>query len=174
MKYILSFFGVILIIFSAVIFNNKEENSNCMRIHVTANSNSIEDENAKYFVKDAVVEFLIPILSEIESKDEAQATILKNLAKIEEVANMALFKYGAKYSAKVFVGEEHIPARAYGDYVFESGVYESLQIELGDAKGDNWWCAVFPAVCFVSSKNSTNFVYISKILEIINNVTNAK
>ena len=65
-----------------------------------------------------------------------------------------------------------MPTRAYDNLVLESGVYESLNIALGDAKGDNWWCVVFPAVCFVDTKNYENLEYISKILDIIYRVTN--
>lgn len=69
------------------------------------------------------------------------------------------------------VKQENLPDRAYDDLVLEAGVYDCLNIELGNANGDNWWCVVFPAVCFLSSKNPENVVYISKIWEIINRVT---
>jgi len=170
MKYILSFFAVILIGFSIFAFREDSGNSDYFRIHVTANSNSAEDENIKYFVKDAVLEFLSKELEMVENEDQAQNVILENLQKIETIANMVLKTKNVDYRAKVFVDKENIPARVYGDVVCESGVYKSLQIQLGKAEGDNWWCVVFPAVCFVSSKNSTNYEYISKILEIINNV----
>ena len=63
------------------------------------------------------------------------------------------------------------PTRVYDDFSLQSGVYQSLKIDLGQAKGDNWWCVVFPAVCFTSSKNPQNLEYISKIWDTIQSVT---
>mgnify|MGYP001861486736 FL=1 len=173
MKYILSFVGIVTIA-CAICFcgnGNKSSNDDYMRIHVVANSNSDFDQNLKYKVKDVVVDFLIPLLSEAENKEEAAEIISTNLNKIQEIANATLKFEGASYSANVAVKQENLPDRAYDDLVLEAGVYDCLNIELGNANGDNWWCVVFPAVCFLSSKNPENVVYISKIWEIINRVT---
>ena len=173
MKYVLSFVGIAIIACAIAFcgFGKGSSNQDFMRIHIVANSNSTFDQNAKYVVKDAVVEFLIPMLADAHDKSEAEQIIRQNLTKINEVANAALCKQGAKYVAKVKIENEDMPTRAYGDLVVEEGVYESLRIELGNAKGDNWWCVVFPAVCFINSKNPQNHEYISKIWEIIHSVT---
>jgi stage II sporulation protein R len=147
-------------------------NSDYLRVHITANSNSNKDENIKYLVKDAVVEFLIPKLADAQTKQDATAIVLENLEQIEEVSNAVLKSEGATYLATATILEEEIPARDYDNLVLESGIYECLKIDLGQAKGDNWWCVVFPAVCFLSSKNFDNYVYISKIWDIICSVTN--
>ena len=157
MKYILSFVGIVLVCVGIFVFGgNVNAEQDFMRIHIVANSNSNFDQNVKYVVKDAVVEFLLPFLAEAESKDEAQKIIVENKDLIEEVANAALFAEGAKYAAEVVVTSENMPTRAYGDLVLESGVYDCIKINLGQARGDNWWCVVFPAVCFVDSKNPEN------------------
>ena len=173
MKYILSFFGIVAI-FCAVFFCTKkgnEVNDDYLRIHITANSNSDFDKNIKYKVKDAVVDFLIPMLGDVKDKESAEILLKDNLQKIEAVANDALCRFGVKYNAQVTLVEEKIPTRVYDDFSLQSGVYQSLKIDLGQAKGDNGWCVVFPAVCFTSSKNPQNLEYISKIWDTIQSVT---
>ena len=173
MKYIPSFFGIVAI-FCAVFFCTKkgnEVNDDYLRIHITANSNSDFDKNIKYKVKDAVVDFLIPMLGDVKDKESAEILLKDNLQKIEAVANDALCRFGVKYNAQVTLVEEKIPTRVYDDFSLQSGVYQSLKIDLGQAKGDNWWCVVFPAVCFTSSKNPQNLEYISKIWDTIQSVT---
>ncbi len=173
MKYILSFFGIVAI-FCAVFFCTKkgnDVNDDYVRIHITANSNSDFDKNIKYKVKDAVVDFLIPMLGDVKDKESAEILLKDNLQKIEAVANDALCRFGVKYNAQVTLVEEKIPTRVYDDFSLQSGVYQSLKIDLGQAKGDNWWCVVFPAVCFTSSKNPQNLEYISKIWDTIQSVT---
>lgn len=173
MKYILSFFGIVAI-FCAVFFCTKkgsDVNDDYVRIHITANSNSDFDKNIKYKVKDTVVDFLIPMLGDVKDKESAEILLKDNLQKIEAVANDALCRFGVKYNAQVTLVEEKIPTRVYDDFSLQSGVYQSLKIDLGQAKGDNWWCVVFPAVCFTSSKNPQNLEYISKIWDTIQSVT---
>ena len=171
MKYFLSFFGIFLIVLSCIFFGGKKEaDEKYFRIHVISNSNSGEDEKAKYLVKDAIVEFLIPILSKAKTEKEAETLVEKNINKISEVANNILQSENLSYSAKVFIEREKMPTRSYGDLVLEEGVYRGLRIELGQARGENWWCVIFPAVCFLNTKNFDNIVYISKIWEIINNI----
>ena len=172
MKYILAFFGVVAICVGIFVFGGqKPQTEEYMRIHVVANSNSNFDQNVKYVVKDAVVEFLIPYLSEAKTKQEALEIISNNQNLLQQVANTALEREGANYGAQVQITSEDMPTRAYGDLVLEEGVYDVVQISLGQAKGDNWWCVVFPAVCFVNSSNPKNVEYISKIWEIIHDVT---
>lgn len=169
MKYILAFLGIGAICLGIFCFGwNKAAENDYMRIHVVANSNSNFDTNIKYVVKDAVVEFLIPYLADAKSKDEAMQIIKEKQNSISAVANAALKAEGAKYAARVEIASEQMPTRVYGNLVLEEGLYDCLQINLGNAKGDNWWCVVFPAVCFVDSKNPENIEYVSKIWEIIN------
>lgn len=172
MKWILAGLGVVAIVCGICFFggNKPQENEEYMRIHIVANSNSTVDQNVKYVVKDAVVEFLIPCLAEAENKAEAEKIISSNLTKINEVVNVVLQKQGVKYKGSVSLTSEDMPMRAYGDLILQEGVYDSLKITLGQGHGDNWWCVVFPAVCFINSQNPQNVEYISKIWEIISSV----
>ena len=173
MKYILSFIGILVVCLGIFFCQDKEvKNDDYMRIHITANSNNERDQNLKYLVKDAVVEYLIPNLADAKNKTEAEAIISTHLSILRDLVNQTLQSEHAGYSCSINIAQENMPTRAYGDFILESGEYDSLSIVLGEGKGDNWWCVVFPAVCFVSSKNFENLVYISKIWEIINNVTN--
>lgn len=170
MKWVLSLFGIVLSMFSCFCFKQKSEESDFLRIHIVANSNSSEDEKVKYLVKDAIVEFLIPFLSQAKTENEAEMIVEENLEKICEVANNVLASENFDYQARVFLKKEKMPTRSYDGFTLEEGVYNGLRVELGKAKGDNWWCVIFPAVCFLDTKNFENVEYISKIWEIINNV----
>ena len=176
MKVFLSLIGIGFICLAIFLCSGRGQNATAnnddfLRIHIVANSNSYFDKDLKYKVKDVVVDFLIPKLADAQTKDEAVLVVLQNLDEIEEVTTQTLKESGANYGCKISVMKENMPLRAYDDLVLEEGIYECLKIELGQAKGNNWWCVVFPAVCFLSSENSQNYVYISKIWEIINSVT---
>ena len=136
-----------------------------LRVHIRANSNSEEDQAVKYKVRDAVVEFLTPVVAECESKNEAIAEITKKLPEAEKVAERVLEANGYSYGAKASIRKEEFPTRVYESVTLEAGVYDALILELGTGKGDNWWCVVYPPLCFTSGNG--NIVYKSKIAEII-------
>lgn len=149
----------------------QKDTTDVIRIHIRANSNETEDQDVKYVVKDSVVEYLTPLLADAESKDEMIEILGKNLRGIENVANGVLLQNGYTYSAVAEIRKENFPTRSYGDeYVFEEGIYDALIIELGSGTGNNWWCVLYPPLCFVPvSGDGENFVYRSKILELIEN-----
>ena len=141
-----------------------------LRIHIRANSNSEQDQSVKYKVKDNVVEALIPLLSQIESFEEAKCVISENFPMIEQVANQTLQDNGFSYTSSAKISNEYFPTRTYENVTLEEGYYDALILNLGSGQGDNWWCIVFPAFCFTQTKKSDNIVYISKIWEIIKSV----
>jgi len=163
-----SILGIILVLVFAQRGNVEQE---YLRVHIRANSNESIDQQIKYKVKDAVVDALIPVLSEVETFEEAKSVVEENFELIEQTANNVLEENGFSYKSSVRLNKEEFPTRQYGDLTLESGVYDALIIDLGSGEGNNWWCLVYPAFCFTSSKNSTNYEYISKILEIINSIT---
>lgn len=143
---------------------NKPVHTEYLRIHIRANSNDDKDQEVKYKVKDAVVEYLTPLLIECDSKKKAEAVINDNLNSIEEVANNVLFINGFSYKSSAKINNEEFPTRIYENLTLESGFYDALIIGLGDGTGNNWWCVVYPPLCFTGSGN---YVYKSKIKEII-------
>ncbi len=173
MKYVISFFGVGLIVLAVVLFGGqkpKTQEEEVVRIHVVANSNSAYDEEVKYFVKDVVVTYLEKELENFSDGGEVKNFLGANIEKVEEVVSLALKDKKVGYGAKITLTKEEMPARVYGENVFEEGVYDSLKIQLGRGGGDNWWCVVFPSVCFTSTKNFQSFEYKSRIWDILSNV----
>lgn len=156
----------ILVIFGIFSKQNKQE---YIRIHVRANSNLDIDQNIKYQIKDEIVSYLIPEIANCETRDEFVLMINQNLEKIEQIANEILNKNGFPYGANVKFCKENFPTRSYDGVVLESGIYDSIIVELGTAKGDNWWCVVYPPLCFVSNK-SQDILYKSRILEILKSI----
>ena len=136
-----------------------------LRVHIRANSNGEEDQTVKYKVRDAVVQFLTPTVAECGTKAEAMQKIGAKLGEAEEVAERVLRANGFSYGAHAEIRKEEFPTRVYENATLEAGVYDALIMELGSGKGDNWWCVVYPPLCF--GGGNTNIIYKSKIKEII-------
>ncbi len=157
--------AIIILSGIAISLPKSEVQTEYLRIHVRANSNAQIDQSVKYVVKDEIVEYLTPYIAECDTKTKAQNLLERNLSGIEKVANVALKNAGFSYKAKARVKREEFPTRVYGSLELESGIYDSLIVELGEGAGDNWWCVVYPPLCFTGE--GTNVIYRSKILEII-------
>ncbi|MDR2046839.1 MAG: stage II sporulation protein R [Clostridiales bacterium] len=140
-----------------------------LRIHIRANSNSAEDQGAKYAVRDGVVAYLTPVLAECGSAAAAAERLEGRLGELSALADRILKNDGRGYGAAANIKDEEFPTRIYGDIVLEKGVYTALILELGEARGDNWWCIAFPPLCFIPAENDGSGLvkYRSKILEII-------
>ena len=149
--------------------SNTLQNADYLRIHIRANSNDIDDQNIKYTIKDAMVKFLTPKLAFCTSKQQVVEMITNNKQQLENLANSTLKEQGFDYVAKIKIDSEMFPTRTYEGYTLQSGVYDAIIVELGSASGNNWWCVMYPPLCFVnySAENSQNIVYKSKIWEII-------
>lgn len=172
LMYVLPIILVVIIILGVVNSPSHDINiqtDNLLRIHIRANSNQEIDQDVKYEIKDEFVNFLTPLVAECESKDEAIEIISQNASKLEHIADEVLKKHNFSYASKVKIKKEYFPTRKYENYVVESGVYDSVIVELGQAVGNNWWCVIYPPLCFTNfSTNPQNVVYKSKIMEIIN------
>lgn len=159
---------IIISLTAIAVFTPVQSNTHTeyLRIHIRANSNSQAEQQVKYVVKDKVVEYLTPYIAECDTKKKAEAMLKSRLSEIEGVANAVLKNCGFKYTAQARVCEEKFPTRTYGELTLEGGFYDALIIELGSGAGDNWWCVVYPPLCFVG--NGESYVYKSKIYQIIN------
>ncbi len=152
---------------------NQNSNSEYLRIHIRANSNAEIDQNIKYKVKDSVVEVMIPLLVECQTKQQAEIVISQNFTLIENTANRVLSANGFSYTAKARLANEEFPTRAYDGFVLEEGFYDALILDLGTGEGNNWWCVVYPPLCFLKNNATGNdIVYKSKIVEIIKSFFN--
>lgn len=146
----------------------KQSDSDYLRIHIRADSNSDEDQNVKYVVKNAVVQYLAPFLAQATTKSKALQIVEKHLDSIKEVCNSVLRSQGKNYLATVKLCKEDFPDRRYQDLTLSAGVYDALIINLGSGSGNNWWCVVYPPLCFVEGvSGSQGLVFKSKLLQII-------
>lgn len=160
-----------VVVVSAVLIFGKSENKEeaFLRVHIRANSNAEVDQAVKYKVKTAVVDFLTPKIAEGSTFEKAYEILNENLGEIEKVADEVLKENGFEYVSHAKLCDEYFPTRTYGEYTLESGFYDALIIELGSGEGNNWWCVVYPPLCFIGSEGSdlSNIKYKSKIVEII-------
>lgn len=141
--------------------------SEFLRVHIRANSDAACDQSVKYAVKDKIVDFLMPVAASCETKREAMDKIGTLIEEIEEVADGVLREHGYLYTAKAKLTREEFPTRVYEDFTLESGVYDALIIELGNAEGANWWCVIYPPLCFAGEATGANIRYRSAIYDII-------
>ena len=164
---------VILVVLVAVIVavpTKSDTNTDFLRIHIRADSNASADQQVKYQVKSAVVDYLTPYLANATSKKLAMEVVKSHLSDIEKVCDEVLAQNGFDYTSHAKLTAEQFPDRTYGEVTLEAGVYDALIIELGSGSGNNWWCVVYPPLCFVGgeSNGTSQIVYKSKLLEIIN------
>ena len=145
----------------------QKPSSEYLRIHIRAHSNEQSAQDVKYLVRDRIVEFLTPLVAGYQSQTQAMQGVQANLSAIERVADGVLQNSGFAYRARAEIKKESFPTRVYGDYTLPSGEYYALIIRLGEGVGDNWWCVVYPPLCFAGTSGQ-NVIYKSKIMEIIN------
>ena len=127
--------------------DKKALQQNLIRLHVVANSDSQKDQEVKLRVKDAVVNYLQPLVDKMSNKEEAMVFIKENIPSIQVVANNLLAEIGEDDRAVVTLDKETFGTRKYDTFSLPAGVYDSLRIQIGDGQGKNWWCVVFPTLC---------------------------
>ncbi|HEY8444245.1 MAG TPA: stage II sporulation protein R [Clostridia bacterium] len=166
---VLAGFGILLIFLVNFTINGKNNNVDFIRLHIRANSDSPEDQALKYKVKDEVVGFLTPRLAECEDFEDVYSLIASVEKELKDLCQRAVYKNGYDYGVNVVLREEYFPTRHYDGYTLKEGVYTALIIELGQGKGDNWWCVIYPPLCFLDAQdlNGGYVKYKSKIYELI-------
>jgi len=140
-----------------------------LRLHIRANSDSVEDQRVKFAVQQKVINEFTPIFANVTSREQAMNVLSNNLARFESIANQTLRQHGFTYSARVFLRAEEFPARSYHGFNLPAGTYDALIIELGAAAGANWFCVVYPPLCFLDNNigGDRGVVYRSRLNEII-------
>ena len=126
-----------------------------IRFHVRANSDSDEDQKRKLAVKDAVVEYLSPLLAESQSIDESKEILSESMVDIENIAHETLMAHGGDSKVNVYFEESYFPMKTYADVTFPPGVYEAFRIDIGEHCGKNWWCVLYPPLCFIDISHGT-------------------
>ena len=156
---------ILLLIIGASFLPRAEVEYDYLRLHIRANSNSEIDQNIKYEIKNELIEFLTPYFCDVSSKSEAIEIVNSLSKKMSSICVELLRKKGLNYSAKVKINNEYFPTRTYANTTLESGYYDAVIVELGKAEGDNWWCVMYPPLCFITNENKTQITFKSKIVE---------
>ena len=147
---------------------NTNANEEYLRIHIRADSNAPQAQSVKYYVRDAIVEYLTPYVAEYKTQESAARGISSILGELSAVATSVLREKGFDYGATARLAVEEFPTRVYDNVTLEKGAYLALIVELGSGQGDNWWCVVYPPLCFTADYGQS-VIYKSKIKEIIEN-----
>ncbi len=122
-----------------------------IRFHVRANSNSVIDQQLKMKVKEAVVNYIYDNTGDFKSQDEAAQFIITHDSQIKSIANKTITDSGFSYSINSTFSEQIFPTKTYGDITFPTGKYRSYTLYIGNGKGHNWWCVLYPPLCFVDA-----------------------
>lgn len=119
------------------------------RLHVIANSNTAEDQSLKLKVRDSLLNYMNTLCSNCSTKEEAISIAHKHIIDFQKIAEQTIADNGYDYSVKINIGNFYFPTKNYGDISLPSGIYDALRVEIGESKGQNWWCVMFPSLCFV-------------------------
>lgn len=147
---------IIYILFSLFSYSNAVSNdiqNSVFRLHVIANSDSKKDQNLKYKVRDALIEYMNYISKDISSKEEAIKIAKENENEFYNIAQRVIYDNGFNYNVSIEIGNFSFPTKTYGDISLPTGFYDALKIKIGEASGQNWWCVMFPSLCFVDVSN---------------------
>ena len=120
-----------------------------VRLHVIANSDSVNDQTLKLKVRDEILAQIRTSLVPAASQADAEHILEKMTPALHDIACAKIQAEGYPYPVRVTVEERYFPAKTYGDLTFPPGTYHALCIEIGEAQGKNWWCVLFPSLCFV-------------------------
>lgn len=131
------------------IYNYDDVKDTLIRFHVIANSDNDEDQNLKLKVRDEVIKYLYPYLSESTSIEESREILLKHEEKVKEISNKVIRENGYDYSVSTELSHENFPEKSYGNITLPQGNYEAFRIIIGNGEGRNWWCVMFPPLCFI-------------------------
>lgn len=120
---------------------------NLLRLHVIAHSNTPRDQDLKLVVRDAILAEAKGLFADVQDKAEAQNLVEKSKRKIQEIAQDTIYAAGFSYPVQVQVGYYPFPERTYGAISLPEGYYDAVRVEIGEARGENWWCVLFPPLC---------------------------
>lgn len=124
-----------------------------IRFHVLANSDSDEDQELKLKVRDEIIKYLQPMLKQSKSLEQSEQIILSESENIKNIGENIIKENGYTYEVEVKLEYNNFPAKQYSNIVLPAGEYKALRILIGEAKGKNWWCVMFPPLCFVDENN---------------------
>ena len=149
---LLIFLLFIYTIFCAQSYSNaiSSELSNAVfRLHILANSNSPEDQQLKLKVRDSLLEYMNNLTSDCSTKEEVITLANEHKNDFKIIAENVIAENGYNYPIAIKINNFYFPTKSYGDISLPSGYYDALRVEIGNAEGQNWWCVMFPSLCFI-------------------------
>lgn len=156
----------IVLTFSISMVGCTGETPSIVRIHIRANSNSVDDQAIKLVVRDNVINFIREKIAHCDTSKEVLSALESNLKGIEDIADGVLMENGYNYLSSASIDYEYFPSRDYDGITFPADYYNALILRLGTGTGDNWWCVAYPPLCFVGENSTSEKVeYRSKILD---------
>ena len=142
----------LFILISAISYVDAVSNNiadSVFRLHVIANSDSKEDQELKLKVRDELLSYMNIISENSASKQEAMQIANEHKEEFIQIAEKVIKENGYNYTVNVQIGKADFPTKYYGDITLPAGTYDALKVQIGEAKGQNWWCVMFPPLCFV-------------------------
>ena len=121
------------------------------RLHIIANSDSKEDQDLKYIVRDNLIQYMDKLCEICSSKTEVIEIAKNNISNFKQIAEDTVKEQGFSYDVNVEIGNFEFPTKSYGDISFPAGYYDALKVKIGNSSGQNWWCVMFPPLCFVNT-----------------------
>lgn len=181
---------IFTLLFGSLSYTNDASNdisTKVLRMHVLANSNSIDDQKLKIAVKNNILKSTQELFTNCDNLEESIEIAQSNTELIKASAQEVIKKYNKNYNVKVYVDNEFFDVREYKDFTLPSGNYNTVKVVIGEGKGKNWWCVMYPAVCISACSDdfdkaltkeekklitSKKYIPKFKILEIINKIKN--
>ena len=181
---------IFTLLFGSLSYTNDASNdisTKVLRMHVLANSNSINDQRLKIAVKNNILKSTQELFTDCDNLEESIKIAQSNTELIKASAQEVIKKYNKNYDVKVYVDNEFFDVREYKDFTLPSGNYNTVKVVIGEGKGKNWWCVMYPAVCISACSDdfdkaltkeekklitSKKYIPKFKILEIINKIKN--
>lgn len=145
---------------SAFSYSCQTVRDDVVRLHILANSDSQEDQQLKLKVRDAILNECPDLFKNAHSADEAQTVLGSGIDNLKNIAEKTVSENGYDYCVSVYLDEEYFTARSYNEVTLPAGKYNALKIIIGNGKGQNWWCVMFPSVCLPAAEgNSIDSVF---------------
>lgn len=143
---------VLAVIYSMIPFQAEcaQISDEVFRLHILANSDSDDDQSLKLKVRDRVLEYTEELFANSDSKEAAESVVCENLQSIANTAYAEVLDNGYDYSVKAEITNMHFATRYYENYTLPSGNYDALRITIGEGRGHNWWCVMYPSLCISS------------------------
>ncbi len=146
-----------LIVGALALDTQRDISCKLIRLHIIANSDSTNDQTLKLAVRDEVLKKVEKLTENCKSTEDAEKLVSENLGLLEECADKVIAENGFEYRSRAEVSDVYFPTKVYDGFSLPAGKYRALRIHLGEGRGKNWWCVLFPPVCVSAAEAKTEF-----------------